>query len=129
MAKKTKQEQKRKMSTREMKQFTSSKLDTARMLIESGKKQEAIVYLFQILTWLIQDKHDIKKGVATTLKEYFTKLILDSLIPPENVHPFVNLLEEVLYSHHDMTFDVLNVYKQKWASLYKDISGDVAPGF
>ena len=116
------------MSSKEMKAFTSEKFDTVRVLLESGKSLEAMVYMFNILASLVEDKYDVKKGSSITIKEYFTELVKKATVPPENVHPFVMLMEEALYSHHDLPTDLFKVYKERWASLYKDITGDIAPG-
>lgn len=125
MANKTKE--RKRMTAREMKAFTSTKFDTVRMLLESGKSIEAMVYMFTILARLVEEKHDVKRTASTTIKEYFTDLVKDARVPAENVHPFVMLMEEALYSHHAMPRELFVTYKDRWASLYKDITGDMAP--
>jgi hypothetical protein len=122
-----KKSQKKRMTQKELRAFTASKFENVRMLLEAGKLLEAMVYLFNILSWLIEDKMDVKRPASATIKEYFADLLKNSKLSPENVHPFVNLMEETLYSHHTTPDGVIDSYKERWANLYKEISGDVPP--
>ncbi|MHA1792489.1 MAG: hypothetical protein ACTSVI_07580 [Promethearchaeota archaeon] len=128
MAKK-KKSAKKKLTAKELKSFTISRLSTVRLLLGENKVLEAMVYLFKIITWLVQNKHNIKRTQSTTVKEYFTDLVIKEIVPPDLVHPFVNLMEEALYSHHELPIDIFNSYKEKWAALYKNIVGDMPPSF
>ena len=118
---------KKRMTQKELRAFTTRKLENVRLLLDAGKQLEAMVYLFQILTWLIEDKMDIKRPASATIKEYFAELLKNAKLSPENVHPFVNLMEETLYSHHATPEGVIDAYKERWANLYKEISGDILP--
>ncbi|MHA1683119.1 MAG: hypothetical protein ACTSUE_19425 [Promethearchaeota archaeon] len=122
-----KKQTRKKMSSREIRTFTSKKMNKVRLLMDSGKSLEAIVYLFHILTWLIEDKYDKKKAPSDTVKEFLTGLVSDEVIPPSNVYPFVNLFEEVLYSHHELPGNVMGAFRDRWAPLYKDVVGDTPP--
>ena len=121
-----KSSQKKRMTQKEVRAFTAKKFENVRLLLDAGKSLEAMVYLFQILSWLIEDKMDIKRPASATIKEYFADLVKNSKLSPENVHPFVNLMEEALYSHHGND-GAIDVYKERWANLYREISGDVPP--
>jgi len=110
-----------------MKNFTAKKFETVRLLLEKGMKKEAMVYMFQILAWLIENKHDVKKLPGATVKDFFTDLVKNSKIPAQNVHPFVNIIEETLYSHHELAANIFDVYKEKWANLYMDLAGEQPP--
>ena len=118
---------KRYWSQKEMKNFTAKKFETVRLLLEKGMKKEAMVYMFQILAWLIENKHDVKKLPGATVKDFFTDLVKNSKIPAQNVHPFVNIIEETLYSHHELAANIFDVYKEKWANLYMDLAGEQPP--
>ena len=112
---------------KDMRAFTLKKLEMVRLLLEAGMQKEAMIYMFHILAWLIENKHDVKKSPALTVKEYFTDLVKNSKIPPQNVHPFVNIIEETLYSHHELEPSFFNSYKERWANLYMDLAGEQPP--
>jgi len=114
-------------SLKDMRTFTAKKFETVRLLLEAGMQKEAMIYMFQILTWLIENKHDVKKSPALTVKEYFSDLIKNSKIPAQNVHPFVNLIEETLYSHHELESNFFITYKEKWSNIYVDLAGEQPP--
>nr|MDO8114065.1 hypothetical protein [Candidatus Sigynarchaeota archaeon] len=124
-----KKEVKKYWSQKEMRVFTSKKLETVRLLLEAGMQKEAMVYLFHILVWLIENKHDVKKAPSSTVKEYFTDLMKSAKLPPENVHPLIAIMEETLYSHHVLPPNIFDVYKEKWMHIYQDLSGEMPPGF
>jgi hypothetical protein len=108
---------------KEMRQFTSRKLDTVRLLLESGMQKEAMVYMLQIIAWL----NDVKKAPSLTVKEYFTTLIKDGKLPPQNAHPIVGIIEEALYSHHVLPPNMFEQYKERWSNLYVDLAGENPP--
>lgn len=118
---------KKKMSSRDIRNFTNKKISKVRMLLDSGKELESIVYLFHILAWLIEEKYEIKKTPSDTIKEFFTSLVMKQTIPADNVHPFVSMFEELLYSHHELPGNTLAKFQEKWATLYKDVIGDTPP--
>ena len=124
-----KKKEKKRMSPKEMRSFTSSKLNTVRLLLENQKPNEAMVYMFHILSWLIENKFDVKKPDSMTIKEFFNDLVKSSKVPPDNIHPYVKIIEETLYSHHELPPDLLEQYKGLWGNLYRDIVGDMAPSF
>ncbi len=115
-------------SQKEIKSFTSRKFDTVRLLLGEGKQKEAMVYMLQIIAWLIENKHDVKKAPSATVKEYFTDLVKNGKLPPQNAHPLVHLIEETLYSHHQLPPNNFEQYKERWANLYNDIAGEQPPG-
>ncbi|MHA1370509.1 MAG: hypothetical protein ACTSWN_15825 [Promethearchaeota archaeon] len=124
-----KQQVRKKMSPREIKNFTSRKLDIVRILLESGKTREAMVYMFHILAFIIQDKFDFPRRPSMTVKEYLSNFMRNLEMPGDNIHPFVQLFEELIYSHHQFPPNVFNEYYNRWANLYRDISGDMPPNF
>jgi hypothetical protein len=115
------------MTLKDMRAFTSKKLEIVRLLLEAGMRKEAMIYMFHILAWLIENKHDVKKAPSSTVKEYFTDLVKNSKIPPQNVHPFVNIIEETLYSHHELESNFFNSFKERWANIYTDLAGEQPP--
>jgi len=123
-----KKEVKKLWTVREMRSFTSKKLDTVRLLLGEGKQKEAMVYMLQIVAWLIENKHDVKKAPSATVKEYFTELVKNGKLPPQNVHPIVHLMEETLYSHHALPPNNFEQFKERWANLYVDLAGEQPPG-
>jgi hypothetical protein len=123
-----KKEVKKYWSQKEIRGFTSRKFDTVRLLLGAGMQKEAMVYMLQIAAWLIENKHDVKKAPSATVKEYFTDLVKNGKLPPQNAHPLVNLLEETLYSHHVLPPNIFEQYKERWANLYVDIAGEQPPG-
>lgn len=114
-------------SLKEMRTFTAKKFETVRLLLEAEMKKEAMIYMFHILVWIIENKHDVKKAPSATVKEYFGDLIKNSKIPAQNVHPFVNIIEETLYSHHELDSNFFDLYKEKWAGIYVDLAGEQPP--
>ncbi|NMC07765.1 MAG: DUF4129 domain-containing protein [Candidatus Lokiarchaeota archaeon] len=123
-----KKEIKKYWSQKEMRSFTARKLDTVRLLLGAGMQKEAMVYMLQIAAWLIENKHDVKKAPSATVKEYFTDLVKNGKLPPQNAHPIVHLIEEVLYSHHPMPPNTFEQYKERWSALYTDVVGEQPPG-
>jgi hypothetical protein len=128
MAKK-KTQVKKKMTSKEVRFFTSKKLDTVSVLTQSGKKVEGMVYMFYIIAWLIEDKFDIKKPISATVREFLTSLVMQAGFPAENVYPYLSFFEEALYSHHEMPEELYQSYKSLWSNLYKDVTGDTPPNF
>ncbi|HME53347.1 MAG TPA: hypothetical protein VKM55_14080 [Candidatus Lokiarchaeia archaeon] len=112
---------------KDIRSFTMKKFETVRLLLDAGMQKEAMIYMFHILAWLIENKHDVKKAPSSTVKEYFTDLVKSSKIPAQNVHPFVNIIEEMLYSHHELEANILDSYKEKWANIYTDLAGELPP--
>ncbi|MBN2152843.1 MAG: hypothetical protein JW839_15435 [Candidatus Lokiarchaeota archaeon] len=115
-------------SQKEMRQFASRKFDTVRLLLSEGMQKEAMVYMLNIIAWIIDNKHDVKKAPSSTVKEYFTELIKNGKLPGTNVHPLVHIVEETLYSHHALPPNFFEQYKERWASLYIDLAGENPPG-
>lgn len=122
-----KAKEKKKMSPKEIRSFTSKKLDTVSVLVQSGKKVEGMVYMFYIIAWLIEDKYDIKKPISATVREFLTSLVMKAHFPPANVYPYLSFFEEALYSHHKMPEELYKTHQNLWANLYKDVTGDNPP--
>ncbi len=115
-------------SQKDMRNFTSRKLDTVRLLLSEGMQKEAMVYLLNIAAWIIENKHDVKKAPSATVKEYFTDLVKNGKLPGQNVHPIVQVIEETLYSHHQLPPNIFEQYKGLWGNLYIDLAGENPPG-
>src|SRR5271157_2616803 len=56
---------------KDIRSFTMKKFETVRLLLDAGMQKEAMIYMFHILAWLIENKHDVKKAPSSTVKEYF----------------------------------------------------------
>ncbi|MFX0099145.1 MAG: hypothetical protein ACFFCS_06145 [Candidatus Hodarchaeota archaeon] len=128
MAKKKTQE-KKKMTAREIRTFTSKKLDTVSVLAQSGKKVEGMVYMFYIIAWLVEDKFDIKKPISATVREFLSSLVMEKNFPPDNVYPYLSFFEEALYSHHELPEELYRTHMALWTNLYRDVTGDTPPNF
>ena len=120
----------KKLRMKKTRSYMQQKLDIVRELVNKGKVKEAISYCYHMLMEVAGrqfDLEEVKKG--STIREFIDNLVRVNNVNPDYAYPFLGLLNETLYSHHEIKITHAQEAVSMFGNLYRDITNDVEERF
>ena len=108
---------------------TDLKLDKVRILFSTGRRREAIAYLYLIYTRLSQDKFGVGKKYSQTIRDYAIVMVKEMKQNPQKIYPFIQKVERAVYGGIPTTENVFNDVVHSFKVLYTDLTGKSMPSF
>ncbi|MHA1338981.1 MAG: hypothetical protein ACTSRZ_12005 [Promethearchaeota archaeon] len=107
----------------------NEKLRNVRILLESGRKREAIAYLYIIYTQLANLKLGVQKKVSQTIRDYAIIMVKEYNQNPQNIYPFIQKVEKAIYGGVSVTDEMFQDIVNSFNTLHIELTGKNMPSF
>ncbi|MBD3188299.1 hypothetical protein GF325_15800 [Candidatus Bathyarchaeota archaeon] len=116
----------KKQEIQKTRSLLQQKLDIVRELMNAGKIQEAIAYLFHLLKKIAIRQYDIEEPIeGETVREFLMMLMTEKGVEPELCFEFMNMVMEGLYSHHQINDEAhVSETVKLFGELYRAMTND-----
>ncbi|MHA1731058.1 MAG: hypothetical protein ACTSU5_03905 [Promethearchaeota archaeon] len=105
-----------------VKTLTPEYLRMVEYFYRAGRIKEAVAYLFAQISRIIEGVKEVQRDPSTTARAFATQLIEDGVMTPEVLFPFVQKVEEVLYSGSPVKREDLVQAFDLFNKLYQSIT-------
>ncbi|MHA1819487.1 MAG: hypothetical protein ACTSU2_16635 [Promethearchaeota archaeon] len=99
------------------------RIQIIKILQQSGKIKESLVYFFKLFEELAKTKYNIEIKESQTSMDFAIKLVKEYHFPPAILYRFIRNIESVVYGGVSPTNELLMEIQNDFAKLFKIITG------
>jgi len=104
-----------------------SKLSNIQTLVATGRRKEAIAYMFMIYTMICGAKFKVGKKPSQSIRDFAMIMVQQHGQNPTNVYPFVQTIESVIYGGKQPSEEAYRGVRQTFAKVFEDVVGKPLP--
>ncbi len=99
-----------------------SKIKRVQVLYDTNRIKEAVAYLFLIYADAVELSLGVERRPSHTIRELGIKLVKRQAQSPETLYPFIQKVEEIVYSGFEVRKEDLLQAFDLFSKLYSDIT-------
>ncbi|MHA1819488.1 MAG: hypothetical protein ACTSU2_16640 [Promethearchaeota archaeon] len=107
----------------------TQKLKNIKILYSTNRIKEAIAYLFVLYSELSRAKFGTARKFSQTLRDYAIICVKEHGQNPQNVYPFIQVVEKAIYGGIPITGEYFQDTLQKFSVLFRELTGSELPHF
>lgn len=104
-----------------------SRLKNIQMLVETKRIREAIAYQYMIFVLICSAKFKVQKHPSQSIRDYAMLLVKEHGLNPGTVYPFVQEVENVIYSGRPVTTETYKRSLTVFGTVFEEIIGKPLP--
>ncbi len=106
-----------------------SMAENVKVLIKSGRKKEAIAYLYILYTKLAGKRWNVKRKPSQSMREYAMVLVKEKNHNPNNAFDFLNKVESIIYGGVEPSDQAYAETKEIFERVFTEITNKALPSY